>query len=667
MNITTTKKRIQELRNQLHYHNHQYYIQNHPVIADKEYDKLMDELIKLESDNPELFDPNSPSVKVGSDLNIEFTQIPHAYPMLSLGNTYSEGELRDFYNRVEKLAGQQVSYVCELKFDGTAISLIYENGKLISGITRGDGEKGDDVTQNIRTIKTIPLVLSGDYPVRFEIRGEIFITHKGFEEMNRERAEAGEELFANPRNAAAGSIKLQNSSLVAKRPLDCYLYYLLGENLPSDSHFKNLEKAGEWGLKTSPQTVKCDSFNEIWSFIEKWDKSRNNLNFDIDGVVIKADSLKLREKLGFTSKSPRWAIAYKFKAEEAQTRLISVDFQIGRTGAVTPVANLQPVYLAGTTVKRASLHNADIIASLGLHYNDLVVIEKGGEIIPKITAVDSSQRISCSEPVKFIDNCPACGTPLVRINGESAHYCPNNSNCPPQIKGRIEHFIGRKAMDIDGLGSETVGLLYDNNLVNKVSDLYNLSVGELVNLERLGEKSASRIIQSINKSKNAPFQRVLFALGIRFVGETVAKKLAQATKSIDGLINATEMELLEIDEIGEKIASSISQFLNDAENLKLIDDLRKHGIKFELDPELTKTVSDKFKGITFAVSGVFSRSRDEIKKLVELHGGTNVSSISSKTGYLLAGENMGPAKLEKAKKMSVPVITEEEFLKMIEI
>lgn len=666
MDNTTSWQRIRNLRQELHHHNHRYYILNQPEITDTEYDEKMDELISLEQANPQYFDPLSPSIRVGSDLNQEFRQVAHVYPMLSLGNTYSEGELRDFCSRVEKLASLPVSYVCELKFDGTAISLTYENGKLIHGITRGDGIVGDDVTQNIKTIKSIPLQLTGNYPPIFEIRGEIFMPRSGFEKMNIERIEAGEMPFANPRNAAAGSLKLQNSSQVAKRPLDCFLYYLLGDRLPTNSHFQNLEEARSWGLKIAPEFKLCHSFEEIWAYINKWDDKRKSLPYDTDGVVVKVDNLQIREELGFTAKSPRWAIAYKFKAEEAYTRLLSVDFQVGRTGAVTPVANLQPVLLAGTTVKRASLHNADIIATLDLHLHDLVAVEKGGEIIPKITGVDISAREVHSQPVVFVDACPECGTPLQRIEGEAAHYCPNSSGCPPQIKGKIEHFISRKAMNIDGLGSETVNLLYEKGLIHNVSDLYRLTENQLAPLERLGEKSAKNIIQGISESKNVPFARVLFALGIRFVGETVAKKLAMAMGNIDKLMLASYEELLAVDEIGDKIASSIISFVADQENIKLLNDLKQFGVKFEVELGLNQSVSDRLQGLAFVVSGVFSRSRDEIKKLVEEHGGKNVSSISAKTNYVLAGENMGPAKLEQARKLHIPIISEDEFLRMIE-
>jgi DNA ligase (NAD+) len=661
-----TKEVISQLRAELHHHNHCYYILNSPEIEDIEYDNKMTELIRLESENPEFYDPNSPSVRVGSDLSQEFSSVRHKYPMLSLGNTYSEGELRDFFKRVEKALGHETAFVCELKYDGTAISLTYEQGRLVSGITRGDGVTGDDVTTNVKTIKSIPLQLTGEFPEVFEVRGEIFMPRPGFDKLNADRVKSGEMPFANPRNAAAGSLKIQNSSIVAKRPLECYLYQLMGEVLPSDSHYENLQKAISWGLRISPYVQLCSNVDQIIEFVHKWDAARRNLPFDIDGIVIKVDSLAIREELGFTAKSPRWAISYKYKAESAYTRLQSVDFQVGRTGAVTPVANLEPVQLAGTTVKRASLHNADIIATLDLHLNDLVAVEKGGEIIPKITGVDATQRTPASQPVIFIPNCPECGSELIRIDGESAHYCPNFESCPPQIKGRIEHFISRKAMDIDGLGEETISLLYENGLVRNIADLYRLSASQLSGLERLGSKSASNIIAGIEKSKEIPFARVLFALGIRFVGETVAKKLAAALGSIDKLIGASYEELMAIDEIGGKIASSILAYFAKLENRQLIDELREFGLIFEENEQGKATLSNKLEGLSIVVSGVFSRSRDDLKALIEVHGGKNVTSISSKTDYVVAGENMGPAKLDKAIKLGISVISEEELIKIIE-
>ncbi len=665
MEQNTVQESIRQLREELHHHNYQYYILNSPEISDYDYDQKMAKLLHLEAAHPEYNDPNSPSVRVGSDLSHDFQSVRHKYPMLSLGNTYSESELREFYNRVVGSVGHNVPFVCELKYDGTAIALSYENGRLISGVTRGDGVSGDDVTQNVKTIRSIPLQLHGDHPAQLEVRGEIFISRKGFEQLNQKREKANEALFANPRNAAAGSLKLQNSSLVAKRPLECYLYHFLGEGLPYNSHFDNLKAAASWGLRISPHYQLCQDFDEIHRFVNHWDEARKTLPFEIDGVVVKVDSLALREELGFTAKSPRWAISYKFKAEAAYTRLISVDFQVGRTGAVTPVANLEPVPLAGTTVKRASLHNADIIAALDLHLNDMVSVEKGGEIIPKITAVDLAQRPTASKKLTFISACPECGTQLMRIEGEAAHYCPNALSCPPQIKGRIEHFISRRAMDIDGLGSETIHLLYENNLIRNITDLYQLKPSQLTSLERLGEKSATNIVAGIQRSKEVPFSRVLFALGIRFVGETVAKKLVAALKSIDRIMDATEEELLSIDEIGERIASSILSYFSSEENREMIAQLRNFGLKFEEEVTENRWLSNNLEGQSIVVSGVFSRSRDELKALIEAHGGKNVSSITGKTSYVLAGENMGPAKYEKAQKLNVPIISEDDFLIMI--
>lgn len=665
MEAQNPREQLRRLRDELHHHNYLYYILNQPELSDFDFDQKMAELQRLEAAHPELDDPNSPTKRVGSDLSQDFEQVAHRYPMLSLGNTYSEGELQDFVNRVIKLAGQEVAFVCELKYDGTAIALSYQNGQLVRGITRGDGTVGDDVTQNVKTIRSIPLQLKGDYPKDLEVRGEIFMSRAGFEKLNQQREALGEANFANPRNAAAGSLKLQNSSLVAKRPLECYLYHFLGDKLPFDSHFENLGAAAEWGLRISPHYKLCRNFEEIHAFVKHWDTARNKLPFEIDGVVIKVDSLTLREELGFTAKTPRWAISYKFKAESAFTRLRSVDFQVGRTGAVTPVANLEPVPLAGTTVKRASLHNADIIAGLDLHLNDMVSVEKGGEIIPKITGVDTSRRLPNSSPLAFISNCPECGTPLMRIEGEAAHYCPNTTACPPQIKGRIEHFISRRAMNIDGLGSETINLLYEQKLVNTIADLYRLKAEQLVQLERLGEKSAANIVAGIEASRQVPFARVLFALGIRFVGETVARKLTAALGNIDALLAADKDQLLAIDEIGDKIATSLLAWLKHEDNRALIQQLRDFGLKFE-EEERPLAQSNQLEGSSFVVSGVFSRSRDELKGLIESHGGKNVSSITAKTTYVLAGDKMGPAKLEKAQKLNIPILSEEDFLKMIQ-
>lgn len=667
MDKQSAEAAIKSLRDELHHHNILYYVKNSPEISDYEYDQKMTELIRLEALYPEFYDSNSPSVRVGSDLSQEFKQVRHKYPMLSLGNSYSIGELRDFVERVYRLAGTRPAFVCELKFDGTAISLSYENGLLASGVTRGDGEVGDDITQNIKTLRSIPLRLIGNYPTQLEVRGEIYMPRKGFEELNRMREEIGEQPFANPRNAAAGSLKLQNSAQVAKRPLECFLYQFISDDLPYQTHAELLKAASEWGLRVSPHYVRCTSFEEIEAYITHWDTERRKLPFDIDGVVIKVDDMQLREELGFTAKSPRWAIAYKFKPEAAYTRLNSVDFQVGRTGVVTPVANLDPVFLAGTTVKRASLHNADIIESLDLHIGDMVSVEKGGEIIPKITGVDKSKRTEEHEKVRFITACPECGTPLVREEGEAAHICPNRASCPPQIKGRIEHFISRQAMDISGLGSETIALLYDKGLIKNVADLYRLKESDIAPLEGLGERSAANIISGIEASKQIPFSRVLFALGIRFVGETVAKKLASSLRSMDRIMNASFEELLAVDEIGQKIAASIKAYFADEANVRLVEDLRFFGLKMEEVESGNIAVSDTLNGLSFVVSGVFSISRDELKGLIEVHGGKNLSSVTGKTDYLVAGDNMGPAKLEKAQKLGVKIISEQDFMKMIGI
>lgn len=667
MDKQSAETAIKSLRDELHHHNILYYVKNSPEISDYEYDQKMTELIRLEALYPEFYDSNSPSVRVGSDLSQEFKQVRHKYPMLSLGNSYSIGELCDFVERVYRLAGTRPAFVCELKFDGTAISLSYENGLLASGVTRGDGEVGDDITQNIKTLRSIPLRLIGNYPAQLEVRGEIYMPRKGFEELNRMREEIGEQPFANPRNAAAGSLKLQNSAQVAKRPLECFLYQFISDDLPYQTHAELLKAASEWGLRVSPHYVRCTSFEEIEAYITHWDTERRKLPFDIDGVVIKVDDMQLREELGFTAKSPRWAIAYKFKPEAAYTRLNSVDFQVGRTGVVTPVANLDPVFLAGTTVKRASLHNADIIESLDLHIGDMVSVEKGGEIIPKITGVDKRKRTEEHEKVRFITACPECGTPLVREEGEAAHICPNRASCPPQIKGRIEHFISRQAMDISGLGSETIALLYDKGLIKNVADLYRLKESDIAPLEGLGERSAANIISGIEASKQIPFSRVLFALGIRFVGETVAKKLASSLRSMDRIMNASFEELLAVDEIGQKIAASIKAYFADEANVRLVEDLIFFGLKMEEEESGNIAVSDTLNGLSFVVSGVFSISRDELKGLIEAHGGKNLSSVTGKTDYLVAGDNMGPAKLEKAQKLGVKIISEQDFMKMIGI
>ncbi len=661
-------KKIITLRNELDEHNHNYYVLNQPVISDYEFDMLLKELEKLEAEFPEFSDPNSPTRRVGSDISKEFEQVEHRYFMLSLTNAYSEGEVRDFDNRIRKIIETDFEYVCELKFDGSSISLIYENGELARAVTRGDGVKGDDVTGNVRTIKSIPLKLRGnDFPASFEIRGEILMPFKVFDELNAEREKTGEPLLANPRNTAAGTLKLQNSSVVASRKLDAYLYSILGENLPFDGHYEGLQKAKEWGFKISDATQLCKNLDEVFAFIRKWDVERHHLPVATDGVVIKVNSRKLQENLGYTAKSPRWAIAYKFKAESATTVLRSVSYQVGRTGAVTPVANLDPVLIAGTVVKRASLHNADIIKTLGLHINDTVFVEKGGEIIPKITGVDETKRHPMFQPVLFIDKCPECGTPLVRTEGEAAHYCPNDDGCPPQIKGKMEHFVSRKAMDIDGLGQETIDLLYSEGLAKGIADLYRLQKEQLINLERMGEKSAERILAGLEATKSVPFERVLFALGIRFVGETVAKTLAKNLHSIDHIQTKTKEELTEIDEIGDRIAESIVDYFSKPEHLETIEFLKIKGLQFQISEEKLSARSDKLKGLSIIISGTFEKnSRDGLKELIEKNGGKNVGSVSKKTDYLLAGENIGPSKLEKATQLGIPIISEEEFLKMLE-
>ena len=662
------RKRIARLRRELEKHNYQYYVLNKPLISDFEYDTLMHELIELEKRFPGLADPNSPSQRVGADINKEFVQAEHEYPMLSLGNTYTREELVDFDARIRKEVSEPFLYVAELKYDGTAISLIYEHGVLVQAITRGDGTRGDVVTDNIRTIRSIPLVLQGEgWPERFIIRGEVFMPFEGFNRLNEERIRNGEEPFANPRNAAAGTLKLQNSALVARRPLDCFLYYLLGEDLPTDSHYENLQLARTWGFKVPEVMERYDGLDGIFRFIDRWDVQRKELPYATDGVVIKVDSLRLQQRLGSTAKNPRWAIAYKFKAEQAKTKLLSVDFQVGRTGAVTPVANLEPVQLAGTVVKRASLYNADQIKQLDLHLGDTVYVEKGGEIIPKITGVDLTQRPPDAEPVVFVSTCPACGTPLVREEGEAVYYCPNTEGCPPQIKGRIEHFISRKAMNIEGLGEETIDLLFRQGLVRDITDLYELTPQQLAPLERLGEKSAMNIIRSIEKSKEVPFERVLYALGIRYVGETVAKTLARRFGSIDALAEATYEQLIETEEIGETIARSILDFFSRPKNREIIRRLKEKGIQMEIAAPAEAEAPPLLAGKTFVVSGVFSNySRDGIKETIEKYGGKVSSSVSSKTTYLLTGEKPGPNKVEKAKALGVEIIGEEEFRRMID-
>ena len=663
-----SKARILELRAQLHEHNHNYYVLNSPTIGDVEFDMLMRELQDLEAANPDMYDPTSPTQRVGSDITKEFTQVQHKYPMLSLGNTYSKDEVADFFDRVSRALNEEFEICCELKFDGTSISLTYIDGKLVRAVTRGDGEKGDDVTANVRTIRTVPLVLSGSgYPAEFEIRGEVLMPWLVFERLNEERAAAGEQLFANPRNAASGTLKLQDSSVVAKRSLDAYLYFMLGEQLPAEGHYENLQAAKEWGFKVSDTTCKCRTIDEVFAFIDRMDSERKNLPFATDGIVLKVNSLRQQKNLGYTAKSPRWAIAYKFQAESAVTRLNEVTYQVGRTGVVTPVANLDPVQLSGTVVKRASLHNADIIEKLDLHIGDMVYVEKGGEIIPKITGVDTTARFMLGEKVCFIKNCPECGTPLVRYDGEAAHYCPNDTACPPQIKGKIEHFVSRDAMNIDSIGPETIEQLYNYGLVKNIADIYTVQPEDLMFLPRMGEKSAMNIVNAAKVSLQVPFERVLFALGIRFVGATVAKRLARAFGNIDALMSASFDELTAVDEIGERIAGAVRAFFAKEDNVRLVEQLRAAGLKFEVAEETGVERSELFKGQSIVISGVFTHhSRDEYKEIIERNGGKNVGSVSKSTSFILMGDNMGPSKLEKAKKMGVRLVPEEEFLQMLQ-
>ena len=661
-------ERIIELRELLHKYNNLYYVQNAPVISDIEFDQLMHELIDLEEKHPELYDPNSPTQRVGSDLSKGFEQAEHRYPMLSLDNTYNEQEVRDFFQRVSGLLNEPFEICCELKYDGLSISLIYEDGKLIQAVTRGDGVKGDIVTDNVRTIKSVPLVLQkGSYPRNFEIRGEVLMPWTSFERLNAERERQEEPLFANPRNAASGTLKLQNPQEVSRRQLDSYLYYLLGEQLPCDGHYENMMEAQKWGFKVSDHMKKCTTIEEVLDYINYWDTERKNLPVATDGIVLKVNSLRQQRNLGFKAKSPRWAIAYKFQAERQLTRLNSVSYQVGRTGAVTPVANLDPVQLSGTIVKRATLHNADIIKGLDLHVGDMVYVEKGGEIIPKITGVDlDSRSLLMGDPVKFADVCPECGTKLIRYEGEAAYYCPNAISCPPQIKGRIEHFVSRKAMNIDGLGTETIDLFYQAGLIKDIADLYTLKAMDICRLEGLGEKSAVSIVHGIEDSKKVPFERVLFAIGIRFVGETVAKILARAFKSMEALENASMEQLTAVNEIGTKIAQSIVSFFADERSRALVNRLKEFGLQMELAQEEQEGGSDLLKDKTIVISGVFNyHSRDEYKALIERHGGKNSGSISAKTSFVLAGDNMGPAKREKAQELGVRLVSETEFLEMI--
>lgn len=660
-------QQITDLRNELHKHNYKYYVLNAPDISDEQFDRLMHTLEALEAKHPECFDPNSPTQRVGSDVNSEFSQVEHRYPMLSLANTYNEQEVADFYNSIKKLLnGEAFEICCELKYDGLSISLLYENGKLIRAITRGDGVRGDDVTANVKTIKSIPLVLQGDdYPDVFEMRGEILMPWKVFEKLNKERELAEEPLFANPRNAASGTLKSLKSSLVSKRSLDAYLYYMLGEELPSATHYGNLEKAKTWGFKIGEGIKKVKTLQEIYDFIAYWDTERKNLPVATDGIVLKVNAIEQQKQLGYTAKSPRWAIAYKFKAERELTQLESVSYQIGRTGAVTPVANMSPVQLAGTIVKRATLNNADFITSLDLHINDYVYVEKGGEIIPKIVGVDATKRSLNATPIRFIDKCPECGTPLIRYEGEAAYYCPNEDGCSPQIKGKIEHFISRKAMNIDSLGPETIDEYYRKGLITSIASLYSLRL-EDINDGGKRNKSAQKVIQAIEKSKAVPFERVLFALGIRFVGETSARLIARKFTSIEMLKSATIEQLMQVDGVGEVIAQSIKAYFSNEKNVEIVSQLEAMGVQMAIKEDETKPTSSLLQDLSIVISGVFTHhSRDEYKAIIEQHGGKNVGSISSKTSFILAGDNMGPSKLQKAEKLGIKIVNEEEFLSML--
>lgn len=663
------KDRILYLRKTLHEHNYKYYVLNQPDISDQEFDFLMHELQDLEARHPELYDANSPTLRVGSDLNQNFTQVAHKYPMLSLANTYNEQDVADWYDSVRRgLDGEDFEVCCEMKYDGLSISLTYVDGKLVRGVTRGDGVHGDDVTANVHTIRCIPLVLKegSGYPHEFEIRGEILMPWKVFERLNAEREAAEEPLFANPRNAASGTLKSQNSRLVASRQLDSYLYYLLGDTLPSDGHYENLQTAASWGFKISQGMKKVKTLQEIYDYINYWDTERKNLPVATDGIVLKVNSLRQQRSLGYTAKSPRWAIAYKFKAERACTRLNEVSYQVGRTGAVTPVANMDAVQLAGTVVKRATLNNEDFIRNFDLHIGDYVYVEKGGEIIPKIVGVDIDRRPEDAQPVKFIDKCPECGTPLVRYEGEAAHYCPNDTGCPPQIKGRIEHFIARRAMNIDSLGPETVDEYYRRGLVHNIADLYTIKVQD-INGSGNRERSARKIVDGIAASKQVPFERVVFALGIRFVGETSARLLARHFKTMDALQNASMQQLMEVEGVGEVIAKSVIAYFHNPVNQDIVERLRSYGLQMRLSEEQINGASDKLAGKSIVISGVFAKhSRDEYKALIEQHGGKNVGSISGKTSFILAGDNMGPSKLQKAEKLGIPLVNEDDFLDMIE-
>ena len=659
---------IQNLREELNQHNYNYYVLDQPTISDYEFDLKLVQLQNLENQHPEFFDESSPTQRVGGAITKNFETVVHEHRMYSLDNSYSKEDLLEWEKRIQKVLGDvPLEYTCELKYDGASISITYENGKLNRAVTRGDGFQGDDVTNNIKTIKSIPLQLKGNYPPKFDVRGEIILPFAGFEKMNQELIEIGETPYSNPRNTASGSLKLQDSTEVAKRPLDCLLYFLIGNQLPFNSQFESLETARAWGFKAPKEAKLASNLDQVFQFIDYWDTHRHNLPYETDGVVVKVNSFQYQEELGFTAKSPRWAIAYKFKSEQVATRLNSISYQVGRTGAITPVANLEPVQLAGTIVKRASLHNADQIEKLDIRVGDTVFVEKGGEIIPKIIAVDLAQRPLFTEPTQYITHCPECQTQLVRSEGEANHYCPNFYGCPPQIIGRIQHYISRKAMDIEGLGGETVALLFNNGLVHNYADLYELKVEQILPLERMAQKSAENLVNGVEQSKNIPFERVLFALGIRYVGETVAKKLAKHYKNIDALRQASLMDLILVDEIGERIAQSVIDFFDNQENQMIIERLKNYGIQFEIVEKINPDATDKLQGKTFVVSGVFTLfSRDELKQAIEDNGGKVGSSISAKTDYVVAGDNMGPAKLDKANKLNIPIISEEDFKAMID-
>jgi DNA ligase (NAD+) len=662
----TTEEQIDQLRKELREHNYNYYILDSPVITDYEFDQKLKQLQDLEAAHPEFYDPNSPTLRVGGEVTKNFETVPHTYRMYSLDNSYSKEDLEDWEKRIKKMVDGSVEYSCELKYDGASMSLTYKNGKLLRAVTRGDGFQGDNVTTNVKTIRSVPLTLQGDYPELFEIRGEIVLPFDGFTKMNAERVEAGEEPYRNPRNTASGSLKLQDSSEVAKRPLECLLYSLKGENLPVTTQMESLKKARDWGFKVPEVAKLAKNMDEVLEFIKYWDIHRHELPYETDGVVIKVNSLYQQEELGYTAKAPRWAMAYKFKAEQVSTVLHHITYQVGRTGAITPVANLEPVSLAGTVVKRASLHNADQIAKLDIREGDTVYVEKGGEIIPKIIGVDFTQRDPKTKATEYRSTCPECDTPLVRAEGEAQHYCPNTAGCPPQIIGRIQHFISRKAMDIEGLGGETVALLVVNGLINNYADLYDLTAEQVIPLERMAEKSAENLVQGIEGSKEIPFERVLFALGIRYVGETVAKKLARHFKSIDAIANASVEDLIAVDEIGERIAESVVQFFSSEENTTIVERLKNYGVQLQISAEKLANQTNILRGNTFVVSGVFSKvSRTELKKLIEDNGGKVSGSISSKTTYVVAGENMGPSKRVKAESLGVTIISEDDFLDMI--